>query len=185
MLIALALSLVAGFLLTPAAGYSSSFRATVLIPGDTEDTGSSERPELMVLDDLGTFVESWVFADAVAQQAGDDLTTEDVHGMLAGSRYSRIATVTVTGPDADQVARVADAAAAVFPAEVNVFLVAPGDLDATVQIIDPPQAPARDDSMRWVRIGATGLLGTAVAVALIVVFAPGPRVPHDRAPGTA
>jgi hypothetical protein len=171
-LIALAISLAIGYALTPAPGYSTSFRATVLIPGDTEDTGSAERPELMVLDDLGPFVESWVFAEAVATQAGEDIMTEDVFGMLDGSRYSRVAMVNVSGSDTAQVARVASAAAEVFPEEVNAFLVAPGDPDATVQVIDPPREPQRDQTMRWVRVGAIGLLGAAAATALVVLVTP-------------
>jgi hypothetical protein len=171
-LLALAIALAIGAVLTPAPGHATSFRATVLIPGDTEDTGSSERPELMVLDDLGPFVGSWVFADAVARQVGSDVTTEQIHGMIEGSRYSRVATVTVTGDDEALVLRVAEAAAEVFPAEVNAFLVAPGDQDASVQVIDPPREPSRDQAMRWVRVGAIGLLGAAAATAIVVLLTP-------------
>jgi uncharacterized protein involved in exopolysaccharide biosynthesis len=172
---ALLAALVIGFLLTPEPGYSATFRATVLIPGDTEDPGASERPELMVLDDLGPFVESWAFAEAVAAELGGDLATDDIHGMLDGSRYSRVATVTVTGDDADLVARVAGAAAAVFPDQVNAYLVAPGDAEATVQVIDPPREPVRDQAMRWVRVGAIGLLGAASASAVVAMLAPDRR----------
>lgn len=171
----LVIGLVFGFLLTPESGYSTSFRTTVLIPGDTEDTGRAERPELMVLDDLGPFVESWVFAEAVAAEMGGDVTTEDVYGMLDGSRYSRIATVEVSGDDQDVVTAVADAAAAVFPLEVNAFLVAPGSADATVQVIDPPREPTQDRAMRWLRIGAIGLLGLGTAAALAILISPDMR----------
>ena len=51
--LALVASLAIGWVLTPNPAWTTSFRATVVIPGDTEDTGSAERPELMVLDDLG------------------------------------------------------------------------------------------------------------------------------------
>ena len=45
--------------------YSAEVRATVILPGDTEDPGNSERPELMILDDLP--VTRWfeVFAERV------------------------------------------------------------------------------------------------------------------------
>lgn len=174
-LIAVALvgSLIVGYLVTPEPAWTTSFRATVLIPGDTEDTGSAERPELMVLDDLGPFVGSWAFADAVAKEIGVD--TGDVDGMISGSRYSRVATVTVSGADADEVSRVAEAAAEVFPAQVNAFLVAPGADEATVQVIDPPREPARDATARWVRIAAIGLIGAAAATVVIVLFTPNRR----------
>lgn len=175
-LIAVALvgSLIVGYLVTPEPAWTTSFRATVLIPGDTEDTGSAERPELMVLDDLGPFVGSWAFADAVAKEIGVD--TGDVDGMISGSRYSRVATVTVSGVDADEVSRVAEAAAEVFPAQVNAFLVAPGADEATVQVIDPPREPARDATARWVRIAAIGLIGAAAATVVIVLFTPSRRL---------
>ncbi len=170
--LALVASLAVGWLLTPEPAWTSSFRATVLIPGDTEDTGSAERPELMVLDDLGPFVESWAFAEAVAARMGDDIAIEDIDGMLDGSRYSRIATVTVSGEDRDEVLAVANAAAEVFPAQVNAYLVAPGAAEATVQVIDPPREPSRDATMQWVRIAAIGLLGAAAATVVLVLITP-------------
>jgi hypothetical protein len=172
-LIGLVFGLVIGFLFTPEPGYTTSFRATVLIPGDTEDTGSSERPELMVLDDLGPFVESWAFAESVAAVMPGDVATEDIYGMLQGSRYSRVATVTVTGDDPDRVLEVANAAAEVFPQAVNDHLVAPGSGDATVQVIDPPRDATREQRMRWIRIGAIGLIGAAAVAAAVILFSPG------------
>lgn len=168
-------ALVIGYLLTPEQPLTTSFRATVLIPGDTEDTGSSERPELMVLDDLGPFVESWAFAEIVAGAMEGDAATEEVYGMLEGSRYSRIATVEVAGTDASFVLDVAEAAAEVFPQGVNDFLVAAGSPDASVQIIDPPREATTDATMRWIRIGAIGLLGAASASVLAVLLSPGQR----------
>lgn len=180
----LVVGLIAGFVLTPAPAWSTSFRATVLIPGDTEDTGRAERPELMVLDDLGPFVESWAFAEAVAGAMDAGVPSEDVHGMLDGSRYSRVATVEVSGDDEAFVLAVAEAAAQVFPEQVNAFLVAPGSQAASVQIIDPPREPSRDHGMRWLRIGAIGLVGAATAAALAVLVAPEPRAGrHDGQAG--
>ena len=48
------------------APYQTSFRASVLLPGDTEIPGSSEQPELMILDDLGPVVASRAFAEMAA-----------------------------------------------------------------------------------------------------------------------
>src|SRR5689334_19071343 len=36
--------------------FQSSLRASVLLPGDTETPGNSERPELMVMDDLPSLI---------------------------------------------------------------------------------------------------------------------------------
>lgn len=168
--LALVMALGIGYLLTPEPAWTASFRATVLIPGDTEDTGSAERPELMVLDDLGPFVGSWAFADSVAQEIEAD--TGEIHGMIAGSRYSRVATVTVSGDDRDRVLAVAQAASEVFPDQVNAYLVAPGGESATVQVIDPPRQASRDTTMRWIRIVAIGLLGATAATVVIVLLAP-------------
>lgn len=172
-LLALVLSVAIGWLLTPKPAWTTSFRATVLIPGDTEDTGSAERPELMVLDDLGPFVGSWAFAEAVA----DELDTDpgEIDGMISGSRYSRVATVSVSGDDRDRVLEVARAASEVFPEQVNAFLVAPGSEAATVQVIDPPREATRDTMLRWVRVAAIGLLGATAATVVIVLFAPARR----------
>jgi len=166
-------SLAVGYVLTPEPSWTASFRATVLIPGDTEDTGRAERPELMVLDDLGPFVESWTFAGAVAKSLGVD--TGEIDGMISGTRYSRVATVTVSGSDRGEVLRVANAAAEVFPVQVNAYLVAPGSDKATVRVIDPPREASRDTAMRWMRIGAIGLLGAAAVTVALVLFTPNRR----------
>lgn len=167
--------LVIGFLLTPVPAYTTSFRATVLIPGDTEETGSSERPELMVLDDVGPFTESWAFAEYVADGMNGSVEPGDVHGMIEGSRYSRIATVQVSGDDEGYVLEVAQAAADVFSGGVNDFLIGAGSPAASVQIIDPPLEPTQDYFMRWIRIGAISLLAGATATAGAVLLSPDHR----------
>lgn len=168
--------LIVGYVLTPYPEFTTAFRATVLIPGDTEDTGSSERPELMILDDLGPFTESWAFAEYVAGAMRGDVETVDVYGMLDGSRYSRIATVGVSGDDQDLVLEVAKAAAEVFPDAINDFLVGAESREAVVQIIDPPLEPTQDHFMRWIRIGAIALLGGATATATMILLSPDRRI---------
>lgn len=177
------IAVVIGYVLTPEPQYEVDFRATVLIPGDTEDTGSSERPELMVLDDLGPFASSWAFAEMVATELGGEVTVEGVYGMVSGSRYSRIATVNVSGDDPAFVREVAEAAAAVFPDAVNRFLVAPGSDAATVQVIDPPREPSRDVTGRWLRIGAIGLLIVG-GVAVLAILATPPAASPPLRSGT-
>lgn len=179
-LLALLLSLTVGWFLTPAPAYETSFRATVLIPGDTEDTGRAERPELMVLDDLGPFIASRAFAEQVSERADGAIDVETIDGMLRGSRYSRVATVVIAGDERDTVAAVSEAAADAFPEAVNAYLVAPGDTAATVRIIDPPGEPDRNTTGRLIRVGAIGLIGAAVATALVWLLAPARPARRDE-----
>src|SRR4051795_13624844 len=67
--------------------YQSQFRSAVLIPGDTEIPGNSERPELMVLDDLPSLIESRAFADAVSADLatrGTTIAASSIDGSLSG-----------------------------------------------------------------------------------------------------
>src|SRR3954447_15291399 len=108
--------------------YISSFRATILMPGDTEIPGSSERPELMILDDLPQLVGSQVFAEDVAAAlpgvGGPNLSTDEIRNSLSADRYSRVLTVHATNDDATNAESIAKAAANVLPAAVNQYLVA-------------------------------------------------------------
>lgn len=124
----------------------------------------------MILDDLGPFTESWAFAEYVAMHDPGDVETDDVYGMLDGSRYSRIATVGVSGDDQDLVLEIAQAAAKVFPDAINDFLVGAESREAVMQIIDPLLEPTQDHLMRWIRIGAISLLGGATAAATVILL---------------
>ena len=150
------------------APYQSEFRASILIPGDTELPGSAERPELMILDDLGPVVSSAAFAELVATQAG--LTSDDVVGTLGASRYSRIATIRITSESDDRAREIAAAAVSVFPTAINQFMVPIGGSPATVMIIDPPSEPMRGDDDKWVIAMIATMVGLAcgcfVALAL-------------------
>lgn len=158
---------IGGWLLGPAAPYESMFRATVVMAGDTENPGSAERPELMILDDLLSLVQSEAYANLTLQaipaaQRGD-LTVGDVQGTLDESRYGRVATVVMSGSNPDYVAVIATAAASVFPGAVNTYLVAPGSQPASVQILDAPGEPTLSTTRRYLVIAAStvamGVLG--------------------------
>ena len=126
--------------------YQVTVRATVLIPGDTEIPGNSERPELMVLDDLPSLVSSRVFAEGVSTQlasGGTTIPAADIQPDLSGSRYSRVLTVNVSDKSSAKASTIAGGVAAVLPEMVNRYLVADGSAKATVQIIDPPGTPTR------------------------------------------
>jgi capsular polysaccharide biosynthesis protein len=155
--------------------YQSTVRATVMIPGDTETPGDSERPELMVLDDLPPFVRSYAFASQVREAMPDtDLTIDQIQSTLDGSRYSRVLTVYVTNADVQQVETIAKAAESVLPQAINDYLM-PGDGEqqATVRIIDPPSAPTRDRAGHWLQILITAALG--VLIGSLIAIAVGSR----------
>lgn len=151
--------------------YQSTVRATVLIPGDTEQPGNSERPELMVLDDLPPFIRSYAFASQVqAAMANAGLTIEQVQSTLDGSRYSRVLTVFVTSENASEVERIATAVESVIPEAINDYLVPTGGEQATVKIIDPPSTPTRNRDGHWLQLLVTAalsvLIGSLIAIAI-------------------
>jgi hypothetical protein len=142
------------------APYQTSFRASVLLPGDTEIPGNSERPELMILDDLGPVVASRAFAEMAAQASG--MPVDAIEGHVSASRHSRIATITVKAGDRATSRQISDAAARVLPDAINSLMVAQGGQAATVKIIDPPATTTRGDPDQW-RVSA---LATAAALAI-------------------
>lgn len=155
--------------------FQSTVRATVLIPGDTEETGNSERPELMVLDDLPPFLRSYAFASQVhAAMPDTDLSVEDVQATLDGSRYSRVVTVYVTSEDVARVDAIAKATESVLPEAINDYLMPADDSQqATVRIIDPPSTPTRDRDGHWLQLLITAALG--VLIGSLIAIAVGSR----------
>ena len=165
---------VAGFVMTRDQPYSSSIRATVLLPGDTEDTGSAERPELMILDDVPAFVSSTAFAElvhgALPAELQQSLSVDAVKDSLSGSRYSRVLTVVATNDNSANALAIATASALVLPDAVNQYLIADGSPSATVHIIDPPSTPEQDRMGRVTRIAAQIFAGFALAVVMAVLL---------------
>jgi hypothetical protein len=164
--------LVAGVVLTRDQPYQSSLRATVLIPWDPEIPGSSERPELMVLDDAPALVSSFAFAElvhgALPPELQSSVSIDDVKAALSGSRYSRVLTVTASSGSAAEAEAIAVAAASILPEAVNTYLVADGADQATVRIIDPATEATQDRMGRVTRIVAQ--IGAAFVLALVVAI---------------
>jgi capsular polysaccharide biosynthesis protein len=150
--------------------FESRFRATVVMPGDTEIPGNSERPELMVLDDLPELVESQVFAEDVTNAlpavGGPQLPVDEVQDSLSADRYSRILTVHATNDLKSHAESIARAAESVLPDAINQYLVADGAAPATVSIIDPAGEASPDDENRWLIIGVETVVAAAAAVGL-------------------
>ncbi len=154
--------------------YQSTVRATVLIPGDTETPGNSERPELMVLDDLPPFIRSHVFASDVLAAMGDtSLTVDQIQSTLDGSRYSRVLTVYVTSENEGQVEEIAAAAESVLSSSINGYLMPNDGGVATVRIIDPASTPSRDRDGHWLQLLITASLG--VLIGGLIAIAVGSR----------
>jgi capsular polysaccharide biosynthesis protein len=154
--------------------YQSTVRATVLIPGDTEDPGSSERPELMVLDDLPPFIRSHAFASDVQAALGNTtLTVDQIQSTLDASRYSRVLTIYVTSEDQEQVEEIAAAAQSALPDSINSYLMPDDGGQATVRIIDPPSVPSRDREGHWLQLLITAALG--VLIGALIAIAVGSR----------
>ena len=142
------------------ADYKSSFSASVLLPGDTEIPGSAERPELMILDDIGPVVASDTFAQIVADAAS--LPADAVVGHLSATRHSRIVTIVASASNSARAQQIAIAAASALPQAVNALMVAKGGQEATVLVLDQPANPIRGDADKW-RITA---LATVVALGI-------------------
>lgn len=163
---------VVGVMVTRNQPFSSTVRATVLLPGDTEDTGSAERPELMILDDVPAFIHSIAFAQLVHDQLiADGITSPGVTAIrdaLSGSRYSRVVTITAKTGDAALTKRIADAAGRVLPDAVNQYLIADGAPAASVRIIDPASDPVQNRMGRISRVVVQA--AAAFVLACVVAF---------------
>ncbi|MEZ4497771.1 MAG: hypothetical protein R2845_13570 [Thermomicrobiales bacterium] len=163
------IGLVSGFVMTRDQQYESSFRATILIPGDTEIPGSAERPELMVMDDAPSLIESRAFAEMTWAALPDDaqavLAVEDVQDALSATRYSRVLTVVASREDPAQAEAIAAAVASVLSLTQSINIWSPIRCrSATVQVIDPPGRASKDTMERYTQ-------GIAAQAAAALVFA--------------
>jgi capsular polysaccharide biosynthesis protein len=155
-----------------AAPFRAEFRAVVVLPGDKEIPGSSERPELMIMDDVPQLVSSTLFAERVVAQmesSGTVISVDAVMSALSSTRYARTVTVVVRDDDRERAVDLARAAEVVFAESVNEVLVAPAGSGATITIIDPVDGARRGDPDQWrvalivtAAMGLVGVLGALV-----------------------
>lgn len=156
--------------------YATSVQATVLLPGDTEIPGNSERPELMMLDDLPTLVRSRVFAEGVLQaMPTSEMTVDEVQATLDGSRYSRIVTVTIEDGDAGVVSDVAAGVEARLPQLINEYLVPEDGEPATVRIINPAGVPTQSNDNLLIQMLLTGGAGFILGTVIATILGPKPH----------
>lgn len=145
------------------APFRAEFRAVVVLPGDTEDPGSSERPELMIMDDVPTLVGSQLFAERVAAQIAVDgarIDAQQVGNTLSASRYARTVTVVARDNTIDDATIIARAAQVVLPQAINDVLIVPGGDSASVSVIDPADGARRGEPTQW---RVAGIVTTVMA----------------------
>lgn len=177
LIVALPLAVFTGSLaVTANSPYLATVRATILIPGDTESPGNAERPELMVLDDAPTLVDSQVFADATIARLqsvgpGLGLDADDVAGALSASRVSRVLTIEARHEQRQAALAIAVGAASILPDAINTYLIATNAPPATVRIIDPPTEAERDYRNRALIVALQTAVALVVAVGLAFLAA--------------
>jgi len=134
------------------APFQAQFRAVVVLPGDTDDPGRSERPELMIMDDVPQLVGSALFAERVQAQleiGGVAVEAGRVEGRLSATRYARTVTVVARDDEEGLAVAIASAAEAVLAGAVNEALVAGTGQTATITVLDPVDGARRGEPDQW------------------------------------
>ena len=170
--------------------YVASMRVSVLIPGDTQATGTAERPELMVLDDIPQIVSSPAFANAVSAQLQQTspqyaLTPDGIQASLSADYYSRIVTIRATRDDEQEALALLDAVRLSFENQVDYFLIADGGQPATVRFVAPPTASRDSPATGTVALVIQTLVALAIGCGLAALAAAfDPRI-HTRSDAAA
>lgn len=157
--------------------YVATVRAEVLLPGDTEITGDSERPELMIMDDAPIVATSSAMVELIHAQldtpmsGGTMLTQEEIQDSLAATRYSRILEVKVSRDDPDSALAIGQAVVNVLPGAINNLMVHPGDAQATVNILERPDEALQDAESRRLLLVVQTLVALAVGCGLAALAA--------------
>lgn len=157
--------------------YVATIRAEVLLPGDTEETGDAERPELMIMDDAPIVATSSAFVELVQAQldtpigGGTVITDDEIQDSLEATRYSRILEIKVLRDDADSALAIGQAVANVLPDAINNLMVAPGTDRATVNILDRPERALQDAESRRLLLIVQTLVALGVGCGLAALAA--------------
>lgn len=163
----------------------ATIRVYVLIPGDTQEPGTAERPELMVLDDIPQLVRTPVFAQAVLiqlQQASPDyvLPASDIQSSLSADYYSRIVTFRATRPDEQEARALIEAVRAIIEREINATLIADGGLQATVRLVEPTTVARDSPTTGTVALIVQTLVALAIGCGLAGIGAAFDQRLHSR-----
>lgn len=157
--------------------YVATVQAEILLPGDTEETGDAERPELMIMDDAPTVVTSSRFVEFVQAQmdsplrAGPSLTVDEIKDSLSASRYSRVLEIRVERDDQSEALAIGRAVAAVLPDAINNLMVADGAPSATVNLLETPQRALQDAESRRLLLVVQTLVALAAGAGLAALAA--------------
>jgi capsular polysaccharide biosynthesis protein len=157
--------------------YVATIRAEVLLPGDTEETGDAEKPELMIMDDAPIVVTSPAFVDLAYAQldtplgGGTTLTEDDVQDSLSATRYSRILEIEVSRDDPESALAIGQAVANVLPDAINSLMVHPGEPSATVNMLEIPEEALQDAESRRLLLVVQTLVALAVGCGLAALAA--------------
>lgn len=157
--------------------YVATVEAAILLPGDTEETGDAERPELMIMDDAPGVVTSSRFVEIVQAQldspiaGGPTLTDDEVKQSISATRYSRTLEIRVERDDASEALAIGQAVASVLPDAINSLMVAPGDDAATVNLLETPTEALRDAESRRLLLVVQTLVALAAGAGLAALAA--------------
>ncbi len=157
--------------------YVATIQADILLPGDTEDPGDAERPELMILDDAPIVVTSSAFVALVQAQldspiaGGPTLSDDEIKGSLSATRYSRILEITVERDDQAEALAIGQAVASVLPNAINNLMVADGAPSATVNLLETPERALRDAESRRLLLVVQTLVALAAGAGLAALAA--------------
>ena len=166
--------------------YVASMRATVLIPGDTQETGNAERPELMVLDGVPDLVRSPTFANNISTELQVSapqfaLAPAEIQSSLSADYYSRTVTVRAIRDDEQEALALATAVQSIFEREVNFFLIPEGGQPATVRIIETPTLSRDSPATGNVAIIIQTMVALAIGCGLAALAAAFDQRIHSRA----
>jgi len=155
----------------PPAPWQTQFGAFIVYPGNPEKSNSAKRWNSVVLDDLAALMRSDAVAERVQAQLPaslqDSLTAGEIGDMLSSSRYSREATVKITGDSPEEVRAVAEGVEAVLPDAVNSILRPPDEEAAEIEVVNRIEEPVRLTTPWLLKLGAVTAAGGAAALLLI------------------
>jgi len=157
--------------------YVATIQAELLLPGDTENPGDAERPELMILDDAPIVVTSSAFVALVQAQldrpigGGPALIDDEVKASLSATRYSRVLEIKVERNNQAEALLIGHAVASVLPDAVNNLMVADGAPSATVNLLETPERALRDAESRRLLLVVQTLVALAAGAGLAALAA--------------
>lgn len=101
-----------------------------------------------LLDDLAEVVKSRAFANDVAALAGIDIPPGAIQGATSAGKLHRILNVSITWPNAEELARIANACVETFLKRGDVYFAQLGTGSGAFSLIDPPSIVPNAPSLR-------------------------------------